>query len=307
MSAGAAEFPHLHPSQHEIAQLSNEERIAWIRQERWIQCPRAKRILDRLAELVDYPPHDRMPCLVIYGGTGMGKTRIVQKFLRDHRAHFDRKLGRTRVPVVSIQMPPAPVERGLYEEILVAMGGVFVYGTGVTTLRHRIRALARQLEVRMLIIDEIHSLLAGTFREQRIILNAIRFLANDLRIPLVCLGTEEANQALMTDQQLADRFSAAELPAWENEFGAAPAQFRIYSSIAPVVGFPRPESSPAHYQSHRGCIGTDLRPAGNGRPGSHSLRRRTHLPVTAEGGPCHGVAGVHHGPTWPACFGTMTL
>jgi hypothetical protein len=80
----------------------------------------------------------------------------------------------------------------------------------VTTLRHRIRALARQLEMRMLIIDEIHALLAGTFREQRIILSAIRFLANDLRIPLVCLGTEEANQALMTDQQLADRFAAAE-------------------------------------------------------------------------------------------------
>ena len=58
------------------------------------------------------------------------------------------------------------------------MGGVFSHGTSVTILRHRIRALARQLEVRMLIIDEIHSLLAGTFREQRVILNAIRFLAN---------------------------------------------------------------------------------------------------------------------------------
>jgi hypothetical protein len=44
---------------------------------------------------------------------------------------------------------------------------------------------------------------ASTFREQRV----IRFLANDLRIPLVCLGTEEANQALMTDQQMADRFA----------------------------------------------------------------------------------------------------
>jgi Bacterial TniB protein len=43
------------------------------------------------------------------------------------------------------------------------------------------------------------------------------FHANDLRIPLVCLGTEEANQALMTDQQLADRFAAAELPAWEDD------------------------------------------------------------------------------------------
>jgi hypothetical protein len=72
---------------------------------------------------------------------------------------------------------------------------------------------ADQLDVRMLIIDEIHSMLAGTFREQRIFLNSLRFLANDLRIPLVCLGTHEAKQALMTDQQLADRFDAFELPA----------------------------------------------------------------------------------------------
>ena len=42
---------------------------------------------------------------------------------------------------------------------------------------------------------------ASSFREQRIILNAIRFMANDLRIPLVCLGTDEANKALMTDPQ----------------------------------------------------------------------------------------------------------
>jgi Bacterial TniB protein len=227
------QFAHLHTSQQDLAQLSNEERIAWIRQERWIEYPRAKRILDRLADLVDYPPRDRMPCLVIYGGTGMGKTRVVQKFLRENRAHFDKKLGRTRLPVVSIQMPPAPVQRDFYEEILVAMGAVFAYGAGITTLRHRIRALARQLEVRMLIIDEIHSLLAGTFRDQRIILNAVRFLANDLRIPLVCLGTEEANQALMTDQQLADRFSAAELPAWEND--AAFEQLLLsFESILPL-------------------------------------------------------------------------
>lgn len=213
------DLSHLQGPYQAVAQLSDEERIAWLRQERWIEYPRAKRILERLADLVEYPPRDRMPCLVIYGSTGMGKTRIVQKFLRDHRAHFDAKLGRTRLPVLSIQMPPAPHERDFYEEILVRMGGIFAYGTSVTALRHRIRALARQLEVRMLIIDEIHSLLAGTFREQRIMLNAIRFLANDLRIPLVCLGTEEANQALMTDQQLADRFAAAELPPWENDAG----------------------------------------------------------------------------------------
>jgi Cdc6-like AAA superfamily ATPase len=66
---------------------------------------------------------------VIYGATGMGKTRIIQKFLRENRTHFDRKLGKTRLPVVSIQMPPALSERDLYEEILAAMGGIFTYGT----------------------------------------------------------------------------------------------------------------------------------------------------------------------------------
>ena len=212
-----AELPHLQGAHKGTALLSDSERISWIRQERWIQYARAERVLDLLADLVDYPPRDRMPSLVIYGATGMGKTRIVQKFLRDHRSRFDEKLGKTRLPVVSIQMPPSPLPRDLYEEILIGMGGVFSQHTGPSTLRHRIRVLARQLEVRMLVIDEIHALLAGTFREQRIMLTAIRLLANDLRIPLVCVGTYEANQALMTDQQLADRFDATELPPWEND------------------------------------------------------------------------------------------
>jgi hypothetical protein len=102
----------------------------------------------------------------------------------------------------------------------------------VTALRHRARVLARQLEVRMLIIDEIHSMLAGTFREQRIILNSLRFLANDLRIPLVCLGTQEAKQALMTDQQLADRFDAFELPAWRDDGALA----QLLSSYRSLLG-----------------------------------------------------------------------
>lgn len=69
----------------------------------------------------------------------------------------------------------------------------------------------------MLIIDEIHAMLSGTFREQRIFLNCLRFLANDLHLPLVYVGTHEAKQALMTDQQLADRFEARELPVWRDD------------------------------------------------------------------------------------------
>jgi Bacterial TniB protein len=69
----------------------------------------------------------------------------------------------------------------------------------------------------MIMIDEVHSLLAGTYRQQRVLLNTLRYLANELQISLVCAGTAEAKRALLTDQQLADRFEAMELPAWQND------------------------------------------------------------------------------------------
>jgi hypothetical protein len=216
--------------------LPAEERISWIRQDRWIGYPRADHILKRLEELLSHPPRDRMPCLLLFGSTGMGKTRIVQKFLRDNRSSFDEITGTTRVPVAAIQMPPAPSERDFYEELLIGLGTVVPAGLSSTALRHRFRVAARQLAVRMLIVDEIHSMLAGTFREQRIFLNSIRFLANDLRIPLVCVGTHEAKQALMTDQQLADRFEAGELPAWRDDAALA----QLLASFASVLPLRQP-------------------------------------------------------------------
>src|SRR5580658_678638 len=120
-------------------------------------------------------------------------------------------------PVAATQMPPTPNEREFYEGLLVALGSVMPHGVAVNHLRHRFRIPARQMDVRLLIIDEIHTMLAGSFREQRVFLNSIRLLANDLKLPLVCVGTQEAKQALMTDQQLADRFAATELPPWNDD------------------------------------------------------------------------------------------
>jgi hypothetical protein len=123
-------------------------------------------------------------------------------FSEKTNSHFDEVRGITRLPVVALQMPPTPRARFL-------RGVVGDYKSGITggteldqptNLRQRVRVMARQLEGRMLVIDEIHAMLSGSFREQRIFLNCLRFLANDLHLPLVCVGADEAKQALMTDQ-----------------------------------------------------------------------------------------------------------
>ncbi|TCQ13211.1 TniB protein [Rhizobium sp. PP-CC-3G-465] len=157
-----------------------------------------------------------MPCLLLYGDTGMGKTKIIRKFLRDHQPIFDRGTGVTTMPVVAMQMPAEPVERDVYGELLNAMSAPGPVGDATYRLKNTCRTLMRKMGVRMLIIDEIHAMLTGTYRQQRVFLNVIRFLANDLKVPLICAGTDLARQALLTDPQLAERFEAFHLKRWSN-------------------------------------------------------------------------------------------
>ena len=66
----------------------------------------------------------------------------------------------------------------------------------------------------MLIIDELHSMTAGTARKQMEVMNTIKMLCNELQIPIVAVGTELAINMLHTDPQHVSRFRVAELPTW---------------------------------------------------------------------------------------------
>lgn len=214
---GAGEFAHLDPAYQRFADLPDEERIAWIRADRWIGFDQAGLALARLENLLVCPPRDRMPCLLIYGDTGMGKTKIVRKFERSHPPKFCQVTGVDHRPVVVAQVPSEPIERDLYRELLASMGAPAMAGGTLAREKDVCRSLLRTVGAKMIILDEVNGMLAGTFRQQRIFLNAIRFLANDLRIPLVCAGTDLARQALLTDAQLAERFEAFHLKPWKND------------------------------------------------------------------------------------------
>ena len=77
----------------------------------------------------------------------------------------------------------------------------------------------RAVGVHVLLLDEVHNILAGTFREQRIVLNALRYLSNELKISLLCFGVNEAREAISGDVQLARRFEEYPLPRWSADEG----------------------------------------------------------------------------------------
>jgi replication-associated recombination protein RarA len=210
-------FEHLAQECRTQALLENSDRIRAILTERWISYPRATFALERLEYLLLHPPRDRMPCLLLFGATGMGKTKILKKFIRDHPASFNPRTGVNSMPVVAMQMPPEPDEKAFYLQLLNALNAPSTYGHSVYQLRRIITDLLRFTKSRMLLIDEVHTLLASTYRQQRIMLNTLRYIANELNLTLVCAGTADAKRALLTDQQLADRFEAIELPPWRND------------------------------------------------------------------------------------------
>lgn len=168
------EFPHLYPGAGRIAALSAEERILRIRADRWISYPRAEAALAKLETLMSFPERARMPNLLLVGESGMGKTMIIEKFTRDHASSFDDTTGRLHMPVVAVQMVSGPDETRFYRRILAAIGAPEPPRATLAVLESLALRLLTELRPGMLVIDEIHSLQAGTIREQARFLNMAR-------------------------------------------------------------------------------------------------------------------------------------
>ena len=134
-------------------------------------------------------------------------------------------------------MPPAPDEKRVYSKLLSAVGAPHPPSERLHRLEESALRMLKLVAPRVIIIDEVHHLLAGTPREQRRALNLLKFLANELRVCMVAIGTNDAQLAIQTDLQVASRFEPCNLPRW-----TATEQFRGFLA-AFVRGLPLHEPS----------------------------------------------------------------
>jgi len=207
------DLTHLHESVWRVARLPAEERLRHVRADRWIGYSRATAALERLETLYGWPGKQRMPNLLLIGPTNNGKSMIIEKFRRAHPpiAHPERE----QIPVLTMQMPSEPSVIRFYVALLAAMGAPLRPRQRLAELEQVALTLLRAVGVRVLVIDELHNVLAGRGEARREFLNLIRFLGNELRIPLVGVGTREAYLAIRSDDQLENRFEPYVLPRWE--------------------------------------------------------------------------------------------
>lgn len=210
------DLAHLLPEVRRGAALGDDERIALVRGERWIDHPGTALVLSLLGEVAEQPPRGRMENLLVLGESGMGKTTLLRKFERNHARPFDRVAGVEPRSVVAMRMPHEPTEGAFVAQLLTALHAP---STALAPRLPWVRRetafrLLREVGARVLVIDEINSLLVGTARQQRLFLQLLRFLSNELSVALVCAGVPEARHALLSDPQLRGRFADVELEPW---------------------------------------------------------------------------------------------
>ncbi len=236
MTAGPDDLAHLHQTARGVALLPAEERLRHVRADRWIGYTRATDAITRLEALFSWPDKQRMPNLLLIGPTNNGKSMIVEKFRRMHPpvSYPDHE----HIPVLAVQMPSEPSVIRFYIALLAALGAPLRPRHRLAELEQVTLGLLRQVGVRVLVIDELHNVLAGRGDARREFLNLIRFLGNELRIPLVGVGTREAYLAIRSDDQLENRFEPFPLPRWQPDAEAR----SLLASFA--TSFPLRRSSP---------------------------------------------------------------
>lgn len=171
--------------------------------------------MNRLERLLATPKRERMPCMVLHGQSNIGKTLVTRKFQREHPDTFDEIKGVSRRTIVAMQTPATPDQHRFYSALLFELGAPHSASAGVSTLERLAQDLLRRIAPRILIVDEVHHLLAGSYREQPAALNLLKYLANDLQLCIVLVGTADATLALQGDTQMSSRFTPFELTKWQ--------------------------------------------------------------------------------------------
>lgn len=199
------------------SQADLEERLAYIRRSGWVPYRVGLKTHSLLKQMIEAPHSHRPPCLLIHGDTNNGKTTIALKFAKDRNAGIVESSEYTSKPVMIVQNPPFADFGALLGLALRALDAPTPTNARTERRLNQLLTVMQTADVRMLVIDEIHTILTSKVDQRAQYLNGLKFLSNELHIPVVLIGTIEAMRALQSDQQLGNRFEPHHIPRWQND------------------------------------------------------------------------------------------
>ena len=238
MSASSdTELPHLNPGTRNALELPIEERVWFAREDRWIGYSAANAALAAMADLIRRPRTTTSPAMLLLGRPGNGKTTILDRFASQFEPRTTRD-GDLVIDVVRMAMPAGATEKDLWSELLRACQTSHRATDPAALLLRRAYDALGAIEPRIIVSDEINNLLSGSGFNQRLILGKLKDLTNRFKTHLILAGTQDAQAAVLSDEQLKRRLDRFELPKWDLN----PEFLRLLRSLEKVMPLPAPSN-----------------------------------------------------------------
>lgn len=206
---------HLAPAVRPEVEWPANRRIAALRQERFVEHRRLHAVIAETEFLMESPRRTRASGLLVSAPQGSGKTMLAKIIERRHGPKAASSPdGRRTHRAVCISMTNARDARTLYNRVLDRLGAPVAASARYSDRERQLVRLLGRFQTSLLVVDELQDILTSTPRQQRLALDAIKYLMNEAGLPVLALGIAKANEALLVDRHLATRFRPLTLPVW---------------------------------------------------------------------------------------------
>jgi hypothetical protein len=210
-----ASLAHHDPQLHELAMADAAARIGMISKDLFIEHDYSRYLNDALDVLMCEPRHGRMPCWLITGDAGMGKTAQLHRFARRYPDHQMRDNPTLLRPIVIVNLPPEPTRPLLEIAILEALNAPVITHNRTVDRASVIRRLLTAHETRAIIFDETQHICHSRSRDRAVVLDAIKALSTTCQVNVICAGTPAVAREFHADSQLERRFSITQFAQWK--------------------------------------------------------------------------------------------
>ena len=118
-------YSHVFQEFRPIVEQSNEDRLYFLEEDRWIGYPAANDLLDQLKGFLTLPKRSRMPNLLVLSKPNNGKTSIINQFFKLYGEGYVNAENNAVKPVIIVQAPVSPDEKLCIWLFLISSGFLF--------------------------------------------------------------------------------------------------------------------------------------------------------------------------------------